>query len=63
MKKELPFSTKVTIDLMEYFTPHRGKGEDMKCPKCGSAMTLGASHADYGSAQWECHNCGYCVVV
>ncbi len=35
----------------------------MKCPKCGSEMTIGSSHADYGSAQWECHNCGYGSII
>lgn len=29
------------------------------CPKCGSEMTLGASHIAEGESQWECHNCGY----
>jgi len=35
----------------------------MTCPKCGSKMTQGSSHADYGHSQWECHNCGYCEVI
>lgn len=34
----------------------------MRCPKCGAAMTMGTSHAEYGHSQWECHNCGYCEV-
>lgn len=34
----------------------------MQCPKCNSQMTIGVSHADYGTAQYECHNCGYCEV-
>ena len=33
------------------------------CPQCGSEMTIGTSHADYGNSQWECHNCGYCEVI
>lgn len=35
----------------------------MKCPKCGSTMTIGVSHAEYGAYQYECHSCGYCEVM
>ena len=39
------------------------KEKMMKCPTCGGIMTLGTSYADYGTAQWECHNCGHCETV
>jgi len=35
------------------------KVETETCPKCGSEMTLGASHIAEGELQWECHGCGY----
>ena len=31
---------------------------DMKCPKCGSRMTVGGSHDDRYTLQYECRNCG-----
>lgn len=29
-----------------------------QCPKCGTQMSLGASHCRAG-AQWECWHCGH----
>ncbi len=30
----------------------------MKCPKCGTEMSMGAPHGDGYTYQFECHNCG-----
>ena len=35
----------------------------MKCPKCGTTMTIGASHDPGGAYQYECWTCGKVVVV
>lgn len=34
-----------------------------RCPVCGSKMSIGCSHADYGQIQYECHDCGFCEVI
>ena len=35
----------------------------MNCPKCGTMMSTGTSHAKQGEAQWECHMCGYYEII
>ena len=35
----------------------------MKCPKCGSTMTIGSPHGDGDQYQYECHHCGKVVGV
>jgi len=35
----------------------------MICPKCKAKMTIGISHDERGKYQWECHHCGWIIVI
>ena len=33
------------------------------CPTCGAQMTGGTNHGGGSGQQYECHTCGYVVVI
>lgn len=54
--------SRLSVEVDKWSQPG-SEGEMKKCPKCGGTMTIGVSHADYGTMQYECRSCGYCEVV